>query len=214
MAEARPSGPPVGEGHTAPVDGVLRRRDGSLVAGQRWDGEVSPADAEVLDHARPPVLDVGCGPARHAAALAERGLPSMGIDIAPPALDAARDRGVPVLQRGVFERIPASGRWGSALLLDGNVGLGGDPVALLVRVGSLLAPGGCVLAEVLAPGSPSRREEVRLELDGEPGPWFTWVTVDAEGLAGIAAEAGFSCDPMWNVDDRWFGVLERVGDRR
>ena len=36
-------------------------------------------------------------------------------------------RGVNVLERSVFAGVPGQGRWRSVLLLDGNIGIGGDP---------------------------------------------------------------------------------------
>ena len=40
-------------------------------------------------------------------------------------------RGGAALRRDVFAPLPGEGRWYTALLADGNVGIGGDPVALL-----------------------------------------------------------------------------------
>ena len=91
----------------------------------RWFEPLTHEDDAVLARAAGPVLDVGCGPGRHVLALAERGIVALGIDITPAALDLARSRGAPVLARSVFERVPGTGRWSSALLLDGNLGIDG-----------------------------------------------------------------------------------------
>jgi SAM-dependent methyltransferase len=42
------------------------------------------------------VLDVGCGPGRHAHALAARGIPVHGIDVAPRFIDLAREGAPPL----------------------------------------------------------------------------------------------------------------------
>ncbi len=60
----------------------------------------------------------------------------------------------------MFARIPGSGTWGSALLLDGNIGIGGAPDALLVRLRQLLCAGGEVLVE-LAPAGPVQQTVIR-----------------------------------------------------
>lgn len=73
-------------------------------------------------------------------ALAAWGVMALGIDIMPSAVRLARRRGALVLERSVFEHVPGKGLWGSALLLDGNVGIGGDASALLARLSTLLDP--------------------------------------------------------------------------
>lgn len=179
------------------------------VRAERWLAPLGDEDEVVLGRATPPVLDIGCGPGRHVLALAERGVLSLGIDITPAAVDAARRRGAPVLARSVFERVPGAGRWASALLLDGNVGIGGEPGALLERVTTLLRPDGVVLVEVVPPGAAPHTEIVRLDLDGNDGPWFAWTSVGADQLARPAATAGLLVDDVWAAGDRWFGTLRR-----
>jgi SAM-dependent methyltransferase len=186
------------------VDGGMRRG-----SGQDWLGPPTVEDDAVLARAVAPVLDVGCGPGRHAAALAERGMVVLGIDITPAALDVARRRGASVLARSVFERVPAAGRWASALLLYGNAGIGGDPATLLARVGSLLCPRGAILVELAPPGIRSARELVRVDIDGIAGPWFAWTTVTPADLPGYADAAALRVDDVWRTGERWFGDLRR-----
>src|SRR4051812_13782284 len=126
-----------------------------------WLGAAGAVDERVLDCARGPVLDVGCGPGRHVHALARRGVLAVGIDISPVAAALARRRGATVLETSIFDRIPGAGSWRTALLLDGNIGIGGHPDALLARLASLVARGGTVLVELDPPGSGVLRSRVR-----------------------------------------------------
>lgn len=177
------------------------------VAGDHWGAAATEVDARVLAEARGPVLDVGCGPGRHVRALLERGVVALGIDLTPGLVEAARRRGVDALQRCVFGPVPASGRWRTVLLLDGNVGIGGDPGALLLRVGELLASDGRVLVETAAPGASHAAERARIDIAGDLGPSFHWQVVGADRLVQHAASGGMVLDRAWTDEGRWFGWL-------
>ncbi len=165
-----------------------------------WEGPATDEERALLHGLRPAVLDIGCGPGRIAAALAEVGVPSLGIDVSPAALASASESGAIVLERSVFDPLPGEGRWGTLLLLDGNVGIGGDPERLLVRLGELLDDDGVALVEVEAPGAPLVRDVVRLcgagtdggeGTTGGAGPWFDWAWVGADAIGDLAGAAGF-----------------------
>jgi SAM-dependent methyltransferase len=174
----------------------------------RWYAEPSDAEHEVLSRAIPPVLDVGCGPARHTLALRARGVPAVGVDVAAGAVRVARGRGAPVLHRSVFDRLPNEGAWGTALLLDGNIGIGGDPVSLLARIRRVLRSRGRVLLELDRPGTPTDSFLARIEGSGS-GSWFPWARVGTDAIATVAREAGLVLREVWEADDRWFGCLDR-----
>jgi hypothetical protein len=95
------------------------------------------------------------------------------------------------------------------LLLDGNLGIGGNPVLLLQRVHEILAPGGRVLVELEAPGAALTRRRVRFEIDDTAGPWFDWVSVDIDGIPELAAAADLRTRRLWCDDGRWFAWLAR-----
>ncbi|MBA2280874.1 MAG: methyltransferase domain-containing protein, partial [Acidimicrobiia bacterium] len=151
-----------------------------------------------------PVLDIGCGPGRIVSALAAAGRPALGVDPSPAAAVEAAGRGAAVLCRSVFDRLPGARRWGAALLLDGNVGIGGDPEALLVRVRELLRPGGHAVVEVAPPGTSTSTETVRVETEGLVGPWFPWAVVGADSIPGLMAAAGLVHVGNDVGDNRWF----------
>jgi SAM-dependent methyltransferase len=173
----------------------------------RWLGPAGEVDERVLERAVGPVLDVGCGPGRHVHALARRGVLALGVDVSPVAVRLARARGAAAIEGSIFDRIP--GTWGSALLLDGNIGIGGRPEALLGRVAELLAPGGLILAELEPPGSGERALRLRLEGGGEAGEWFAWARVAVDALDAPASAAGLAVTDRWCDDGRWFAAMTR-----
>jgi SAM-dependent methyltransferase len=168
---------------------------------------VSPGDKSILDRCQGPTLDIGSGPGRLTVALAERGIPALGIDITPYAVDLARSSGALVMLRDVFGRVPGTGRWMTVLLADGNIGIGGDPAALLRRAAELLAPEGHALVELQPPGTPLRRDHVRLRVSGLSSPWFPWAFVGADHIEDVARDAGLGEVETWTVDGRWFASV-------
>jgi SAM-dependent methyltransferase len=189
----------------------LRTSEGTVLAldDARWHGEVDRWERRVLDGLPGPVLDVGCGPGRVVVDFARRGVPSLGVDTAPAAVTLARRRGAAVLQRSVFDRLPGEGRWGAVVLLDGNVGIGGDAVRLLARCARLISPDGTVLVEVDRPGSGWGTRRVRVEHGTDTGPWFDWVIVGADAIGVVAAAAGLRVTRIERSGERWFACLER-----
>ncbi len=129
----------------------LRRSDGWLLPleVERWCARADAVDLEILDRCEGSVLDIGCGPGRLVAELAGRGRRVLGIDVSAAAVSRTERLGGPALRRSVFEPLPAEGRWDTALLVDGNIGIGGDPPALLARLTDLLVPAGLLIAETV-----------------------------------------------------------------
>jgi len=195
---------------------VLRAHDGSELPldPARWHAGASDPEERLLASLRGPVLDVGCGPGRLVMGLARRGVPVLGVDPAPAAVELARRRGATVLQRSVFDPLPGEGRWHSVLLLDGNIGIGGDAVRLLRRCRELAAASGVVIAEVERPGTPARICRARLERGRERGAWFPWAVVGADDVGRLAAPAGLGIDRLECVPaertSRWFAHLVAV----
>lgn len=175
---------------------------------ERWHLPPSPGEQRLLAALAAPVLDVGCGPGRILETLGKHGVMALGVDPVPAAAAMARSKGCAVLQRSVFDRLPGERRWGAVLLLDGNIGIGGDPIRLLHRCRTLVRPDGCVVAEVDPPGTPSRSCRARLERDGQSGAWFKWAVVGCDDIDGLAANAGLAVRSVERFEDRWTAVLE------
>ncbi len=192
---------------------LVRFADGTLreLPVQQWCDPADAADQALLARATGPTLDVGCGPGRLTAALSARGVLALGIDIAPAAVRLARERGATALLRSVFGPVPAAGRWAHALLADGNVGIGGDPVALLSRVRDLLEPAGLTHVELGAPGGPCGATPARLESAAGAGAWFPWAHLTVDGLPTVAAAADLQVREVWSAGDRWFADLATRG---
>lgn len=175
----------------------------------RWFAEPTPEELVALAAATGPVLDIGCGPGRHVLALNAIGIAAVGVDNAPSAVEAARRRGAPAILGSIFDTIPSEGRWRTAVLFDGNVGIGGDPRRLLRRVHEVLAPAGRVLVEVEPPGQGTGTLRVRAEVGDETtSTWFAWALVGADEIPAIGEAASFATTDLRAVGGRWFARLE------
>ena len=192
----------------------LRRDDGRRhpLEVERWCASPDPADWTLLSRCLrrgQPTLDIGCGPGRLIAALQSCGLPALGVDVTRTAVLRARGMGGSALCRSVFDRLPGEGRWGTALLADGNLGIGGAPVALLRRTAELLSPDGQLLVEVDS-GDLDERITVAVEDGaGRSGAAFPWARLGARATVRYAATAGFNLADAWTCRGRHFLALRR-----
>ena len=174
----------------------------------RWSGRADPCDENVLSHCRGATLDIGCGPGRMAELLGSKGHIVLGIDVVPEAVYQTRYRGVSALLRDVFHRVPAEGRWETALLADGNIGIGGDPLTLLRRIREVLAPDGRAVVDLDPPGTGIRIGSVRIQADSALSEPFPWAMVGADMAAYLAAETGFQTPEIHRCGHRWYAVME------
>jgi SAM-dependent methyltransferase len=172
-----------------------------------WTRTADASDRAVLAHCAGSTLDIGCGPGRMSAHLAALGRCVLGIDVVVEAVELARGRGVAALCRDVFSPIPGEGRWETALLTDGNIGIGGDPVRLLRRVHALLAPRGRAVVDLAPYGVGIRTTSVLLRTERQSSRPFTWSVVGAEAVGAVAAAAALCVRSTHEYAGRWFAVL-------
>lgn len=175
---------------------------------RRWHSDAGVADRWALDRAVGPALDIGCGPGRITQALLARGVAAVGVDLSEEAVRSAHGRGVPVLRRSIFDPLPGAGRWGSALLLDGSIGIGGEPLALLLRLRDLLRSDGRVLVELAPPGTWLRHFRARVEWRAGATEWFPWAEVGPERIDTLAEAASLDVVERGCVHGRWFAKLD------
>ncbi|MEU7761395.1 MULTISPECIES: class I SAM-dependent methyltransferase [Micromonospora] len=197
---------PAGDVHwLVPADGPSRR-----LPVERWHRQATAAEATVVARCAGPTLDLGCGPGRMSVALTRAGLSAVGVDVSPRAVALTRARGAVAVHADLFGPLPAEGRWAHTVLLDGNIGIGGDPVALLRRCGSLLCSSGTVLAELEPPGAGAWQGQAHVETGRHRGTPFRWAWLDPDAMSGVAAAAGLRVGEVFRSGGRWFAELTRM----
>ena len=218
------TGPTFGSGGTEPYAAALRDESAVLylrsttaqipaaapMDAGRWSAGADGTDLDVLTGAAGPVLDIGCGPGRMVRAAMDLGLSALGVDVSPTAVRIASAAGLTVLNRSVFAPMPLEGGWGTALLLDGNIGIGGDVGALLVRCAELLAEDGVLVVEVSPDADRDRAFEGTLEdAQGRSSGVFPWAEIGIGPLRARAEAAGLRVDQDWIRTGRRFARLVR-----
>ncbi|SBT45747.1 class I SAM-dependent methyltransferase [Micromonospora narathiwatensis] len=200
--------------HGRPGGHWLVQGDGrrSRLPVRRWHGPPEPATAAIVARCAGPTLDVGCGPGRLTLALARAGQTAVGVDISPYAVRLTRARGAVALHRDVFAALPGEGRWAHVLLIDGNIGIGGNPCALLRRCRELIRADGTVLVELEPPGSGLWRGHARLTSTSPTGDVrrsgvFRWARLDTVAVHDTARAAGLVVRDAFEAGRRWFGEL-------
>ena len=192
-------------------DGLVNDQDAALyLAGPE---AFDPTEATALAFARRRVLDVGCGAGRHALVLQERGLPVVGLDVSPLALQVAHRRGLQHMVWAAATAPPfAAASFDTFLLLGNNLALGGDvegTVAMLRRLRRLARSGGVIIASCRNPtatddpvhlayhqrnrarGRPIGQVTMRVAYGGQLSPWFDLLLLTPAEASALAERAGW-----------------------
>ena len=171
----------------------------------RFSAEADSAERALLSRGTGPLLDLGCGPGRMVRASLAAGRPALGVDLSLAACELAASQGLPVLRRSLFEPLPGEGRWGTVLLIDGNIGIGGDPHRLLTRAATLVGHDGNLIVEGHADAvADASFEAVLVDEHGRASTPFRWARVGAYALRRHAQRAGLQLRREWSVGGRSF----------
>jgi len=176
----------------------------------RWSAAADSVDFTLLSAVTGPLLDIGCGPGRMVRAAMDLGMVALGIDISPAAVKYASENGLNVIEGSIFDALPREGHWQTALLVDGNIGIGGDPGALLERCRRLLAPAGEVVVEVHEdPDRDQTYTGTLVDAHGRASATFPWAEIGIARLSTLASQHGVTLTESWQLDGRTFCRLSR-----
>lgn len=173
----------------------------------KWSLPADAGDQSVVERCAGGVLDIGCGAGRMVEALTLRGHHALGIDVCPSAVVATACRGGTARTSSVFDPLPEEGRWDTALLMDGNIGIGGEPRLLLRRIRSLVHDRGLLIAETSSVDVDERRH-VRIHVGQRAASAaFAWAVVGARAVIRHGRLSGWTLAEQWNTAERHFVAL-------
>ncbi|MGH9138584.1 MAG: SAM-dependent methyltransferase [Acidimicrobiales bacterium] len=167
------------------------------------------------------VLDVGCGPGRHAHALARRGMRVVGVDISERFVELARASAPPLAEfvRADARALDYDAEFDAAIsLCQGAFGLvgAGPDLDVLAGIARAMRPGGRAAVSAFnayfavkyhtdaefdaATGTAHEVTEVRNER-GEPDDVDLWTTCyTPRELQLLAERAGLETEAVWSVE--------------
>jgi SAM-dependent methyltransferase len=176
----------------------------------RWNNAADRVDVALLGSVRGPVLDVGCGPARMVRAAVAMRLEVLGLDVSPTAIELGRAAGLPMHEGSVFDQVPCEGDWHTVLLVDGNIGIGGDVARLLARCAELVPSDGEVVVELHSDPARDHKYTGRLvDIHGASSESFPWAEVGLAGVSRRAPAVGLALRQAWSTGGRSFCRLAK-----
>ncbi|HYU05627.1 MAG TPA: class I SAM-dependent methyltransferase [Thermoplasmata archaeon] len=169
-------------------------------------------EQEALRLVRGRVLDVGCGPGRHALFLQKKGFDVVGIDASATQVALARIRGVLQVYPASVQRLPRGlGTFDTVLMMGNNLGLAGDVPRVrrfLRDLREITRKGARLIGHSRIPGTWSedhlpyvksniRRKRppglitLRVRYKGRVGDWFDLLLISPDAFAALAHDTGW-----------------------
>jgi SAM-dependent methyltransferase len=191
-------------------------------------------EQEAIRLVRGRVLDLGCGPGRHALFLQKKGFDVVGVDASPTQVALARIRGVNHVYPGSVRRLPQGlGTFNTVLMMGNNLGIAGDVPRVrrfLRDLRGITRKGARLIGHSRIPGTwsedhlpyvkanlrrgrPPGLLTLRVRYKGRVGDWFDLLLIPPEELARLGQEAGWDLvRVIWErgyAPGDYIGVLSR-----
>ena len=197
---------------------IVEREDGHISAGNSSDYfkpfcDWPPHQRESMNYVSGRVLDIGCGPGRHAIHLQQKGFDVLGIDASPLAVKVARERGLKKASALNITQISCRiGRFDTLLMMGANFGLFGNLKRarwLLRKMRNMTSSGGRIIAESRDPytttskahldyhesnrrrGRFSCQLRIRIRYERYIDAWFEYLMVSRKEMAFILEDTGW-----------------------
>lgn len=169
---------------------------------------------QAMDYVSGRVLDIGCGPGRHALYLQSQGFDVTGVDVSPLAIEVCRRRGLKKAEVRPITQVSAKlGTFETILMLGNNFGLFGSfrrAKWLLRRFHAMTGPQARIIAESNDPyqtTEPLHREyqafnrqrgrmpgqlRIRVRYKKYVTPWFDYLLVSRAEMKEILDGTGWA----------------------
>lgn len=186
-------------------------------------------EKKALEHAEGRILDLGCGPGRHALWLQEKGFEIVAVDISPLALEVAQRRGVSDCRMYDANDLdfPESS-FDTILLLGTNLGIAGDIPStrkMLQTLHRITTPRGVIIGTSFDPlntsnpihlayheknrkrGRPPGLVRLRTCYKDECDDWFEFLFLSLDELSEVIAPTGWKIEKVYPSGKSHYGVI-------
>jgi len=211
-------------------DGLLEATSGDFYFTDYPDWTKSEQLA--IKNANGRILDIGCGPGRHAIYLQQKGFDITAIDSSSLIINVCKKRGIKNVQTGNIENLDelTTKEYDTILLMGNNLGLLQNKKKapeLLKKMYKITTDNAIIIAESSDPcyindpfyqtyfkhntekGKLQGEVKIRIRYKNIIGPWFYYLYLSPGELKNVLKGTGWKLGEIFRNDSQYFAIIHK-----